>query len=112
MWLEHYACVFAADRARYDHVRLAPLLQANTTVDAWVDKAFTMPANHPPIFLGQSYPRPHGDSPRNLSVVLRQLWFFADVLFCQFEERVNSLQCYVPSFIHLHSFPFMLAKEI
>jgi len=96
--------VFAADQTGYDHVRFTSLLQTDTTVDAWVNKAFTVSTNHLSIFCGHPHPSPHGDSSRNLGVALRQFWFFADVLFCQFEKCVYPLQGYVPSFIHLGFF--------
>lgn len=89
----------------------AMLLNADTTVDAWVNKAFTVPANHAPVLGWQSHPCSHSDFSRNQCVALSQFWFFTDVLFSQPEKSPNALQGYLSSFIHLCSFPVCARRE-
>jgi len=98
--------VFAADQACYDHVGFSSLLNADTTVDAWVNKAFTVATDHAPIFGWQSQFGSHGDFPRNLRITLRQLGFLSNLFLSQTKESVNALQRYPSSFIHFCSFPF------
>lgn len=81
-------------------MRLTPLLNANTTVDTRINKAFTMPANEAAVLRGQSHPCPHGYSSGDSRIPLRQLWFLTDVLFSQFKESADALQCNLPSLIH------------
>jgi hypothetical protein len=99
-WFEHYSRRFAADQTRYCCVWFASLLNADTTVDAWIDKAFTMPADQTAIFGWQSDSRSHGNSAGNRRVALSQLWFLSYILLCQFEERSNMIQSHLASFIH------------
>jgi hypothetical protein len=103
--------LFAADQAGYDHMWFATLLNADTTVLAWVNKAFTMPANHAPVLGWQSHPCSHSDFPRDQSVALSQFWFFTYVLFSQPEKSSNPLQGHLSSFIHLCSFPACIRGE-
>jgi len=103
---QQYASVFAADQTRYDHVRLSSLLQANTTVDAWVDKAFTVLTNHAPVLCWQPQLGSHSDSSSDFNVALRQFRFFLNLCLSQTKKRVNAPQGYLSSFIHLGSFPF------
>jgi hypothetical protein len=70
---------------------LSPLLNTNTTVNAWVDKAFTVPANHPSVFFWQPQFDSHSNFPRNLSVTLRQLGFFSNFFLSQTKESTNTL---------------------
>jgi hypothetical protein len=99
--LQGYACNFAADLAGDNHVWFSFLLNTDTTVDTWIDKAFTMPTNHAPILCGQSQFGSHGDSSGNSHVTLSQLGFFSNFLLSQTKENVNALQGYLASFIHL-----------
>jgi len=82
-------------------MKLTPLLNTNTTVHPWINKAFTVSANEAAIFSWQPHPCPHGYSSSDSCITLRQLWFLADVLFSQFKESAYALQRYHPSFIHL-----------
>jgi hypothetical protein len=99
-WLEHYTRGFAADHTRYCHVWFASLLNADTTVHAWIDKAFTMPADQTAIFGWQPDSRSHGNSAGNRRVALSQLRFLSYILLRQFEERSNMIQSHLASFIH------------
>jgi hypothetical protein len=71
-----YACRFATDLAGDSHVWFSLLLNSNSTVNAGIDKAFTVPANHAAIFSGQAQFGSHGDFSGNHDVTLCQLGFF------------------------------------
>jgi hypothetical protein len=77
-----------------------PLLNANTTVDPWINKAFTMFADHASILFWQSQFGSHSDFSCYLGVTLCQLWFFSDVLLSQTKKGVNALYGYLSGFIH------------
>jgi len=76
-----YAGDFAADLAGDSHVGFSSLLNTDTTVDARIDKAFTVPTNHTAIFGWQSQFGSHGDFSGNSHVTLSQLGFFSHILF-------------------------------
>jgi hypothetical protein len=75
-----YACDFAAYLAGDNHVGFSSLLNTDTTVDAWIDKAFTVSTNHASILCWQSQFGSHGDSAGNSHVTLRQRGFFTNFL--------------------------------
>jgi hypothetical protein len=104
--LQGYACDFAADLAGYNHVWFSSLLNTDTTVDARIDKAFTVSTNHASILCWQSQFGSHSDFSCNLNVTLRQLGFFSNLLLSQTKENMNALQRYLSSFIHLFAVPF------
>ena len=92
--------MFATNLAGYDHVGFPPLLHADTTVDARIDKAFTVPANQTPILNWQAELGSHGYSPRNHSVALSQRGFLTNSLLGEAEKRVNALHGYLLDFSH------------
>jgi hypothetical protein len=92
--------VFAAVEACDDHVRFSPLFDAHTTVNAWVNKAFTMPTNQPAILYGQPNLRAHGDFSCNFGVALRQLWLFVYGFLCETEKNADAFHSYAFGFIH------------
>jgi len=96
-----YAGDFATDLAGYDHVWFSSLLNTDTTVDAWINKAFTMSTNHAPILCWQSQFGSHSDSSGNGHVTLRQLGFFSNFLFSQTKQSLNTLQSYLASLIQV-----------
>ena len=81
-----------ATRETRDHeVGFPLLLGANATVHAWQDKAFTVPANEPPILLWQSDSGSHGNFPCHGSVSLGQLGILMNGFTCEAKEGVDTL---------------------
>jgi hypothetical protein len=76
------------------------LLNADTTVDAWIDKAFTVPTNHAPIFGWQSQLGSHCDSSRNLNVTLRQFMILTNHSLSETKKGANPLQSDLLSLVH------------
>lgn len=83
--------MFATVETRDHYVWLPLMFDANTTIYAWQDKAFTMSADLPSILLWQSGSGSHGDFPRNGDVTLRQLRIFVNDFSCEVKEGVNTL---------------------
>jgi hypothetical protein len=87
-------------------MRFPFLLHANPTVNARVDKAFTMPANHAAILGWQPEFGSHSDFSSNLSIALSQLRFISNLLFSQVKKPMYSLYCDLSGFIHYLCFSF------
>jgi hypothetical protein len=62
--------VLAAVETCDDHVWFPLLLDANTTIHAWQDKAFAMSTNETLILFWQSGSGSHGDFPCDVNVSL------------------------------------------
>ena len=77
------------------------LLDADTTIHSWQDKAFTISTNKATILFWQFGSGPHGDFPRDVNISLSQLWILVNGLFCETEESTDALQSYVFGGIHL-----------
>jgi len=77
-----------------------PLLDANTTIHAWQDKALTISANEPPIFFWQSGSGSHGNLPCDFNISLRQLRIFVNNLYCETEESTDALQSHMLGSLH------------
>jgi len=92
--------MLAAFKTCDDPVWFPLLLDANTTIHAWQDKAFTMSANETLILFRQSGSGPHSDLPRNGNISLSQLRILMNGLSCENEESVDALQSYAPSGVH------------
>jgi len=93
--------VFATVEACDDHVGFSPLLDAHTTVYAWVNKAFTIPADQSAVLNGQAKPSAHGDFSRDFNVTLRQPWLFVYDFLCEAKENVDAFHGYAFGFVHL-----------
>ena len=76
------------------------MLDANTTIHAWQDKAFTMSANETLTLFWQSGSGPHSNLPRNGNISPSQLRILMNGLFCETEESVDALQSDALSGIH------------
>ena len=92
--------MLAAFKTCDNHMRFPLLLDANTTIHAWQDKAFTMSANETLILFWQSGSGPHGNFPRDGNISLSQLRILMNGLSCETEESVDALQSYALSAIH------------
>jgi hypothetical protein len=92
--------VFAAVEACDDHVGFSPLLDAHTTVYAWVNKAFTMPADKSAVLNWQAKPGAHSYFSRNFGVTLRQLRLFMNSFLCETKKNVDAFHGYTFGFVH------------
>jgi hypothetical protein len=92
--------MLAAFKTCDDYVWFPLLLDANTTIHAWQNKAFTVSASETLILFWQSGSGPHGDFPRDGNISLSQLRIIVNGLFCETEESVDALQSYALSGIH------------
>jgi len=81
-------------------VGFSPLLDTDTTVYTWVNKAFAMPTDQAAVLNWQPQPSAHGYSSGDFNVTLRQPRFFMYGFFCEAKKNVNAFHCYVFGFVH------------
>lgn len=93
--------MFATVEACDDHVGFSPLLDAHTTVYAWVNKAFTMPADQSAVLNRQAKPSAHGDLSCDFNITLRQLRFFMYGFLCETKKNMDAFHSYAFGFVHL-----------
>jgi len=92
--------MFATVKARDNNVGLPFRLDANTTVNPRQNKAFAMPTNHSPVFLGQAQPGPHSNLSGNFNVSLGQLGVLVNGFSSETEKNMNSLHGYLFRVFH------------
>jgi hypothetical protein len=71
---------------------LSALLDADTTVDAWQDKPFTMLANLSLVLSWQSHFCSHRNASRDAHVTLCPFWVFTYGFSCEAEQLVDSFK--------------------
>jgi hypothetical protein len=75
------AGVFAAVHAGYYHVWFPSLLDADTTVYAWVNKGFTVSADEASVLFGETQFGSHCYLPRDSHVALGEFRVFMNYFF-------------------------------
>jgi hypothetical protein len=81
-------------------VGFSPLLDTDTTVYTWVNKAFAMPTDQAAVLNWQPQPSAHGYSSGDFNVMLRQPRFFVYSFLCHAEKNMNAFHGNVLSLIH------------